>query len=105
MVTKSNAKSPQDLQTFNALVEVLPLDEIADPQGSAIERSLPALGFDRADQVRVGKAIRLRIRDVSQEAAEDYVAKMCERLLVNPVIEQVRIQVTLAHKAARGPLA
>ena len=31
---------------------------IADPQGSTIERSLPTLGFDGIDGVRVGKSIR-----------------------------------------------
>ncbi len=96
MTTKPSHKSLQDLQTFDVLVEILPLDEIADPQGSAIERSLPALGFDRAGHVRVGKAIRLQVRDVSQTAAENYVTQMCERLLVNPVIEQAHVQVTLA---------
>ncbi len=90
-----------DEQVFNVLVEVSPLAEIADPQGATIERSLPALGFDRAEQVRVGKAIRLRVSAASQAAAESYAAQMCERLLVNPVIEQARIQVTPTNKDDR----
>lgn len=81
-------------QAFDVLVEVSPLDEIADPQGSTIERSLPALEFNHVDRVRVGKAIRLRVKAQDQAAAEAYVGRMCERLLVNPVIEQARIEVT-----------
>ena len=90
-------------QTFAVLVEVSPLAEIADPQGATIERALPALGFDRATQVRVGKAIRLNVSAASQQEAENYVSQMCERLLVNPVIEQARIQVAPAEPAPSEP--
>ncbi|HCB34977.1 MAG TPA: phosphoribosylformylglycinamidine synthase subunit PurS [Acidimicrobiaceae bacterium] len=82
---------------WDVLVEVSPLEEIADPQGATIERSLPALGFDTADHVRVGKAIRLRLRAESHADADACVRRMCERLLVNPVIEQARIEIVPAQ--------
>ena len=42
---------------------------IADPQGATIERSLPALGFDGVDGVRVGKAIRFELEAADEAAA------------------------------------
>ena len=43
---------------FEVKVEVSPREGIANPEGSTIERALPALGFVMAGNVRVGKVIR-----------------------------------------------
>ncbi len=79
--------------TYDVLVEVSPRRGIADPEGSTIERSLPALGFDGVSEVRVGKAIRLRVEAPSAEAAAALVEDMCSRFLTNPVIEDARVEV------------
>ena len=42
-------------------VYVTPKHGILDPQGVAVERSLPALGFDGVSDVRVGKFIELQV--------------------------------------------
>jgi phosphoribosylformylglycinamidine synthase subunit PurS len=72
---------------FNVLVEVRLRPGIADPQGSTIERALPALGFDAVHDVRVGKAIRLAIEADDEAAARGQVEELCKRFLTNPVIE------------------
>lgn len=72
---------------FNVLVEVRLRPGIADPQGSTIERALPALGFDAVHDVRVGKAIRLTIEAPDEAAARGQVDELCKRFLANPVIE------------------
>ena len=74
--------------TFDVLVEVRHLPGIADPQGSTIERALPALGFDGVRDVHVGKAIRFTIDAPDEAAARGEVEEMCKRFLTNPVIEQ-----------------
>jgi phosphoribosylformylglycinamidine synthase len=79
--------------TFDVLVEVSLRQGIADPQGATIERSLPALGFQGIDDVRVGKAIRLAVEAADESAARQQVAELCERFLTNPVIEDARIEV------------
>ena len=66
---------------------------IADPQGQTIERALPALGFDAADNVRVGKRIELTVEADGADEAKALVEEMCERLLANPVIETFRVSV------------
>jgi phosphoribosylformylglycinamidine synthase len=69
-----------------ARVLVRPKAGILDPQGVAVERALPALGFEGVANVHVGRLIELDIEDPSQLEA------MCEKLLANPLIEDYEIQ-------------
>ena len=67
-------------------VLIRPKAGILDPQGQAVERALPALGFDGVRHVHVGRLVELDVEDPSQ------VDAMCERLLTNPLIEDYEIQ-------------
>lgn len=58
-----------------------------DPQGTAVESSLKALGFDGVHRVRVGKYLELVLEAASRENAASLVEDMAGRLLSNPVIE------------------
>jgi phosphoribosylformylglycinamidine synthase len=66
-------------------VLVRPKAGILDPQGQAVERALPALGFEGVAHVHVGRLIELDVEDPSR------LPEMCERLLVNPLIEDYEI--------------
>jgi phosphoribosylformylglycinamidine synthase len=68
-----------------ARVLIRPKSGILDPQGQAVERALPALGFDGVSKVHVGRLVELDDDDVTQLPA------MCERLLANPLIEDYEI--------------
>jgi phosphoribosylformylglycinamidine synthase PurS subunit len=73
-------------------VLIRPKAGILDPQGQAVERALPALGFGGVENVHVGRLVELDVDDPSQ------VGEMCERLLANPLIEDYEIQpATPAH--------
>jgi phosphoribosylformylglycinamidine synthase len=76
-----------------ARVYVTPKRGILDPQGKAVAGSLHALGFGEVAEVRVGKYIELRLRDLARETAATRVREMCERLLANGVIEDFRVEV------------
>jgi phosphoribosylformylglycinamidine synthase len=80
--------------SFSVLVEVSLRPGIADPQGTTIERSLPALGFDGVSGVRVGKAIRFTVEAGDEGEARARVEQLCERFLSNPVIEDASITLT-----------
>jgi phosphoribosylformylglycinamidine synthase len=67
-------------------VLIRPKAGILDPQGQAVERALPALGFEGVAHVHVGRLVEL---DVPDPAA---VPAMCEKLLANPLIEDYEIQ-------------
>jgi len=75
-------------------VLVRPKAGILDPQGQAVERALPALGFDGVANVHVGRLVELDVEDASQLPA------MCEKLLANPLIEDYEI---LEAEPARVP--
>jgi len=81
---------------FEVHVDVQLRPGIADPQGSTIERSLPALGFEGIDGVRVGKSIRFRIDAADEVAARRRVGDLCARFLTNPVIEDATVEVRAA---------
>ncbi len=76
-----------------ARVTVTPKRGILDPQGKAVQQSLHALGFPEVGDVRVGKFIELRLRDLDRGAAAARVQAMCEQLLANGVIEDFRIEI------------
>ncbi len=84
------------MSRFDVLVEVKLRPGIADPQGSTIERALPALGFEGVSGVRVGKAIRLTIEAADEAGARGQVEELCKRFLTNPVIEDSVITVEAA---------
>ena len=72
---------------MKARVLIHPKDGILDPQGQAVERALPALGFDGVENVRIGRLVELDVEDSSR------LHEMCERLLTNPLIEDYEVQV------------
>jgi phosphoribosylformylglycinamidine synthase subunit PurS len=72
-------------------IDVMLKDEILDPQGQAIERALPALGFTGVREVRVGKHIVVDVADGADLEAR--VTDMARRLLANPVIEEFTYRV------------
>jgi phosphoribosylformylglycinamidine synthase subunit PurS len=70
---------------MRARVLVKPKSGILDPQGQAVERALPALGFTGVHNVHVGRLIELDVEDLAR------LPEMCERLLCNPLIEDYQI--------------
>ena len=64
---------------------VRPKAGILDPQGKAVERALPALGFDGVSEVRVGRLVELETED------PDALPSLCEKLLANPLIEDFEV--------------
>jgi phosphoribosylformylglycinamidine synthase PurS subunit len=68
-------------------VLVRPKSGILDPQGEAVRRALPALGFGGVGSVHVGRLIEMEV-----ESAEE-IDGMCRRLLANPTIEEYEWEV------------
>lgn len=76
-------------------IDVMLKDEILDPQGQAVERALPSLGFDDVVSVRIGKHVVVELDDEAGDAAaiDAQVQQMAGKLLVNPVIEHFTYRV------------
>jgi phosphoribosylformylglycinamidine synthase len=67
-------------------VLIRPKQGILDPQGVAVERALPALGFAGVANVHVGRLVELDVEDTAQ------LQPMCEKLLANPLVEDYEVQ-------------
>ncbi|MBR2075876.1 MAG: phosphoribosylformylglycinamidine synthase subunit PurS [Exiguobacterium sp.] len=64
-------------------------ESVLDPQGVAVKGGLEHLGFAGVESVRIGKVIELQVAD---HTTENMVKEMCEKLLVNTVIENFEIE-------------
>jgi phosphoribosylformylglycinamidine synthase len=73
-----------------ARILIRPKEGILDPQGKAVERALPALGFEGISHVRVGRMVELEADDAAA------LPDLCEKLLANPLIEDYEIEQTPA---------
>ncbi len=72
---------------FTAHINVMPLKELLDPQGKAVNNSLHNLGLGQVQDVRIGKHINLQIEAASKEEAQRMTEEACKKLLANPVME------------------
>jgi phosphoribosylformylglycinamidine synthase subunit PurS len=79
-----------------ARVLIRPKEGILDPQGKAVERALPALGFDGIHDVRVGRLVELETDDPAK------LDSLCEKLLANPLIEDFEVVLDDEHGATNG---
>jgi phosphoribosylformylglycinamidine synthase PurS subunit len=73
-----------------ARVLIRPKEGILDPQGKAVERALPALGFKGVSHVHVGRLVEL------ETESPDELESLCEKLLANPLIEDYEIELEAA---------
>ena len=78
---------------MQAIVNITLKLGVLDPQGRAILHSLGDLGFSEVSDVRVGKQILLDINETDPARLRQRVARMCETLLANTVIEDYSIEI------------
>ncbi|MFD5319111.1 phosphoribosylformylglycinamidine synthase subunit PurS [Streptomyces sp. NPDC127098] len=75
------------------VVDVMLKPEILDPQGQAVQRALPRLGFEGVADVRQGKRFELELAGPVDEAALERVREMARTFLANTVIEDFHVHV------------
>jgi phosphoribosylformylglycinamidine synthase len=75
------------------IVEVMLKPEILDPQGQAIGKALPRLGFAFAQSVRQGKRFEIEVAGEPTPAMLADVEKAAEEFLANTVIESFVVKV------------
>jgi phosphoribosylformylglycinamidine synthase PurS subunit len=82
----------EPIASFRFAVNVTPKPGILDPQGKAVERSLPHLGIEGVSAVRVGRRVELSVAAGDQAAARAVVERLAGDLLSNPLIEAYEIE-------------
>jgi phosphoribosylformylglycinamidine synthase PurS subunit len=78
--------------SFRFAVNVTPKEGILDPQGRAVEQSLPHLGVTGVSHVRVGRRVELTVEASDGAAARAIVERLAGELLANPLIEQCEVE-------------
>jgi phosphoribosylformylglycinamidine synthase len=78
--------------TFRYAVSVMPREGILDPQGKAVETSLPHLGVHEVHGVRVGRRVELGVDSADERSARAVVERLANDLLANPLIESWTIE-------------
>ncbi len=65
--------------------------DVLDPQGKVVLDTLTNLGMDNLKNIRQGKFFEIEIDEIDEEKAEKKINEMCEKLLVNLIIENYKI--------------
>lgn len=81
---------------YIAHINVMPLKELLDPQGKAVNNSLHNLGLTQLHEVRIGKHITLQVEAQGKDEAEALTREACKKLLANQVMEAFDFTVTEA---------
>ena len=61
---------------------------VSDPQGLTVQNALKTMKYEGIQDVRIGKYIEVALNSKSEDHAKKEVQEICEKLLVNPIIEQ-----------------
>ena len=80
------------MATHRFAVSVMPKDGILDPQGRAVEGSLPHLGIADVHDVRVGRRVELSVEAPGGDEARAVVDRLAGELFANPLIESWTVE-------------
>ena len=78
---------------FNAKVYVNLKKSVFDPQGDTVLHALHSMDYKNAKSMRVGKYFEMEIDTDDHGKAEEEVRKICDTVLVNPVMEDYRMEI------------
>lgn len=84
------------------VVDVMLKPEILDPQGQAVQRALPRLGFEGISDVRQGKRFELEVADPVTDETLARIRRLAETFLANTVIENFTVRVEDPEETAEG---
>lgn len=90
----------QPTTEYRFAVNVTPKPGILDPQGRAVERSLPHLGVSGVSAIRVGRRVELTVTAPAEAAARAVVDRLAAELLSNPLIEAFDVELLAATSSA-----
>jgi phosphoribosylformylglycinamidine synthase PurS subunit len=91
------------MSEFRYAVNVLPKPGILDPQGRAVEQSLPHLNVTNVSNVRVGRRVELTVTAALEKEALAVVDGLAKELLSNPLIESYEVQLLEATSSVKQP--
>jgi phosphoribosylformylglycinamidine synthase PurS subunit len=81
---------------FRAEIDVMPHDNLLDPQGKAVSNNMVNVGLPEIENVRIGRHIRLEVEANNREEAESKVQEACKRILANEIMESYSFELSEA---------
>lgn len=81
---------------YTAHINIMPLKELLDPQGKAVNNSLHNLGLSQVQDVRIGKHVTLHLDAAGKYEANKLAQEACKKLLANQVMESFEFTITEA---------
>ena len=79
---------------FKAEIDIMPHDNLLDPQGKAVTSSMKNLHLEEITNVRIGKHIHMEIDAADETTAKAKVDEACKRLLCNQIVERYSFSVS-----------
>jgi len=76
---------------LKVIIDIHTKDGVLDPKSKSTLSALHSLGFNNANKVSIGKQIILEIDTKDKDKAKKEAYEMCNKLLVNNVIEDFNI--------------
>jgi phosphoribosylformylglycinamidine synthase PurS subunit len=73
---------------YEAKIYVTLKKSVLDPQGQTILHAVNSLRLSETKDLRTGKYFTVTIDTSNRAKADEQVRQMCEKLLVNPIMEQ-----------------
>ena len=78
---------------MNVIINIFPKKEVLNPETEAVKKSLSNLGFDKIEKLSLGKQITMTINEKNKKNVQKLASQMCEKLLVNSIIEDYKITI------------
>lgn len=67
--------------------------QVLDTQGQTLTRAVHDLGYQQVDDIRVGKVLYMTVDEATDEAVDNVVRTLSEKLFANTVIEEYRYNI------------
>ena len=78
---------------FKAEINVMPLEELLDPQGKTVARNMDHAGIYGVQDVRIGKHIEILIDATDEDTAKETIDLACKKFLANLIMEKYTCEV------------
>ena len=82
------------MNTYRAAIRIQLRKQILDVQGKTVEQALHSLNFTEMTDVHIGKYVELNVTAKSKDDALESVKEACAKLIANPIMEDVHIDLT-----------
>ena len=79
---------------YKAEIDVMPNENLLDPQGKAVSANMKNVGLPQIDNVRIGRHITLSVEAGSEDEAKGLVEDACKKILANEIMESFTFEVS-----------